>query len=92
MVLLTLVVIGRLFVLFLGLCLRGRIAGLKRRMEFDLEFDDDDDDTTCFLALHSVGSGVFLGCVFLDWERDMIDSVRLGLWPAGACTFPVARQ
>jgi hypothetical protein len=62
-------------------------------MEYDLEFDDDDDDTTCFLALHSVGSGVFfLGCVFLDWERDMIDSVRLGLWPAGACTFPVARQ
>jgi hypothetical protein len=33
-------------------------------MEFDLEFDDDDDDTTCFLALHSVGSCVFFGLCF----------------------------
>ena len=45
--------------LFLGLCLRGRIAGLKRRTD-DWEFDDDDYDTTCFF--HCIASDMaFLG-------------------------------
>jgi len=52
----------RLFVLFLGLCLRGRIGELKRPMEYDMEFDDD--DTICFFQLHSVGPGVSWMLIF----------------------------
>jgi hypothetical protein len=60
-------------VLFLGLCLRGRIEGLKRRMECDFDFDDDYDDTTCFF--HCIASDLaFLGCV--SWVGKGYDRQR----------------
>jgi hypothetical protein len=78
MVLLTFVVIGRLFVLFLGLCLNGRIGGLKRlRRCDDTEFDDDDDDTTCFFC-HCIasGPGVSYGVLFF-WVGKGYDRQRM---------------